>query len=72
VAELLILQFAFTMVRAKLGALHDDERGVSTLELVLWTAGLAVLALATIVVITNKVNTASNGIPTGPSGGGTP
>ena len=68
--ELMVLQYAFHLVRARLGAIHDDERGVSTLEIVLWTAGLAVLALATIVVITNKVNTASNGIPTGPSSGG--
>ena len=66
-AELTILRYAYLMMRARLSAIHDDERGVSTLEIVLWTAGLAVLALATIVIITSKVNTASNNIPTGPS-----
>ena len=65
--ELTILRHAYLMMRARLSAIHDDRRGVSTLEIVLWTAGLAVLALATIVVITNKVITAENGIPTGPT-----
>ena len=65
--ELTILRHAYLLMRARLAAMHDDRRGVSTLEIVLWTAGLAVLALATIVVITNKVTTAENGIPTGPT-----
>ena len=63
--ELSVLRYGYLMLRARLRP-HGGERGATTLELVLWTAGLAVLALATIVVITNKVNTASNGIPTGP------
>lgn len=66
-AELSILRYAWLLVRARGRARRQDESGVSTLELVLWTAGLAVLALATIVIITAKVNTAANNIPTGPS-----
>ena len=68
--ELNVLRHAFWMMRARLSAMHDDERGVTTLEIVLWTAGLAVLALATVVVVTSKVNTATNNIQTGPSSGG--
>lgn len=53
-------------LRANLAAIHDDERGASTLEIVLWTGGLAVMALAAILAIRAKVNTATNNIPTGP------
>jgi hypothetical protein len=66
--DLSVLRYAYLMVRTRLGVIHDDERGVSTLEIILWIAGLAVIALAAIVVVTNKVGTAENGIPTGPSG----
>jgi Flp pilus assembly pilin Flp len=68
VLELTILRYAYLMMRSRLSSLHDDERGVTTLEAVLWIGGLAVLAIATVAVITTKVNTASNNIPTGPSG----
>lgn len=64
--ELTVLRYAYLMMRARLSAARHDQRGVNTLELVLWTAGLGILALATIVIITTKVNTASNNIPTGP------
>jgi len=60
------LQYAYFMTRARLYAAHDEEAGVSTLEIVLWISGLAILALATIIVITGKVTTAENNIPTGP------
>lgn len=64
--ELTVLRYAYLLMRARLSAARHDGRGVVSLETVLWTAGLAVLALATLVVITTKVNTASNNIPTGP------
>jgi len=53
-------------MRSRLSSLHEDDRGVTTLEIVLWIGGLAVLAIAVIAVITTKVNTATTAIPTGP------
>ncbi len=64
--ELTMLRYAYLMMRSRLSLLHDDERGVTTLEAVLWIGGLAVLAIAVIAVITTKVNTATANIPTGP------
>lgn len=66
--ELNVLRYAYLMLRVRLDAIHDDERGVSTLEIILWVAGLGVIALAAIVAVTGKVNTATQGIPTGPAG----
>ncbi len=63
-----VLRYAYLIVTTRLGVIHDDERGASTLEIILWVAGLAVMALAAIVVVTGKVTTAEGGIPTGPSG----
>lgn len=60
------LHYAYLMTRSRLSAAHDEEAGVTTLEIVLWTAGLGVLALATIIFITQQVTTAQNNIPTGP------
>lgn len=65
--ELYFLRFALALLRARMADLHDDERGITTLEAVLWIAGLGVLAIGTLVVITAKVNNATNTIPTGPS-----
>jgi len=64
--ELNVLRYAYLMLRMRLVAIHDEERGVTTLETILWVGGLAVLALAAVVVVTNKVTTAEGGIPTGP------
>ena len=66
--ELNVLRYAYLMLRVRLDAIHDDERGVSTLEIILWVAGLGVMALAAIVVVSGKVTTAGGNIPTGPSG----
>jgi hypothetical protein len=65
--ELNILRYCYCMLRARLGSGRDDERGVVTLETVLWIGGLAVLALATLTVIVTKVTTARNNIPDGTS-----
>ncbi len=67
--EINLLHHCWLILRARLGAMHDDERGITTLEVVLWTAGLAVLAITTVAVITGRVNDAVTNIPTGP---GTP
>jgi len=64
--NLTALHYAYLMMRSRLSMLHDDDRGVTTLEIVLWIGGLAVLAIAVIAVITTKVNTATANIPTGP------
>ena len=64
--NLTALHYAYLMMRSRLSSLHDDDRGVTTLEIVLWIGGLAVLAIAVIAVITTKVNTATANIPTGP------
>ena len=65
--ELNILRHSWFMLRARLAALHDDERGITTLEAVLWIGGLAVLAIATVALITTKVNDSVANIPTGPA-----
>ena len=66
--ELTILKHAYLMLRLRLAAMHDDERGISTLEAVLLVAGFATIALLAIAFITTKVNDAGDNIPTGPAG----
>ncbi len=67
-AELNILKYAYLMLRLRLAAIRDDERGISTLESVLLVAGFATIALLAIAFITTKVNDAGDNIPTGPAG----
>ena len=67
-AELNILSYAYLMLRVRLAAARDDERGISTLEAVLLVAGFATIALLAIVFITARVNEAGENIPTGPAG----
>ena len=64
--ELTIVKHAWLLLRLRLAAARDDERGISTLEAVLLVAGFATMALLAIVFITAKVNEAGNNIPTGP------
>jgi len=66
--ELHVLRHVYLMLRMRLASIHDDERGISTLEAILLTAGFAVIALAAIVVVTARVTAAGNNIPTGPAG----
>ncbi len=56
----------YLWLRARLAIHAHDERGLTTLETVLWIGGLAVIALGAIAAITVKVTTATNNIPTGP------
>ena len=65
--ELTMLHYAYLMMRSGLSLSREDEKGVVSLETVLWVAGLAVLAIATVAVITTRVNTATERIPTGPA-----
>ncbi len=64
--EINILRHCWLLLCARMGAMHDDERGITTLEAVLWIGGLAVLAIATVALITSKVNDSVANIPTGP------
>jgi hypothetical protein len=64
--ELRALYFTYVMMRCRLSAARHDERGVNTLELVLWTAGLATLAILTIAFVATRVGDAQSKIPTGP------
>ena len=64
--ELHVLRYCWTVLRARIAAVHDDQRGITTLEAVLWIGGLAVMAIAAVAMITGKVNQATNNIPTGP------
>lgn len=66
--ELNVLHYAYLVLKVRLAAAREDERGVSTLEAILLTAGFATIALLAIVAITAKMNTATTGIPTGPAG----
>lgn len=65
--ELTMLHYFYLMMRSGLSLSREDEKGVVSLETVLWVAGLAVLAIATVAVITTRVNTATERIPTGPA-----
>ncbi len=67
-AELNILKYAYLMLRVRLAANRDDERGISTLESVLLVAGFATIVLLAIAFITTRVNEAGENIPTGPAG----
>ena len=64
--ELHVLRYCWTVLRARIAAVHDDQRGITTLEAVLWIGGLAVMAIAAVAMITGKVTQATNNIPTGP------
>ena len=70
--ELNALRYVYLVLRVRLDAIHKDERGISTLEAILLVAGFATIALLAIVAVTSKVNTATNGIPTGPTGAAGP
>jgi hypothetical protein len=61
--ELHILRCYWMALRSRI---TDDQRGISTLEAILLTAGFGILALATLVLVTGKVNQAVSNIPTGP------
>jgi hypothetical protein len=65
-AELHLLRCYWSTLHSRLAATRVDQRGITTLEAVLWIGGLAVLALASVAMITGKVNQATNNIPTGP------
>jgi hypothetical protein len=64
--EINMLRHCWLVLRTRMDAMHDDERGITTLEAVLWIGGLAVLAIATVALITSKVNDSVANIPTGP------
>ena len=63
--EFLILRAYLSAVAAQLRARRDDERGSITLEQILITTTLVAAALATGVIILNRVNEAARAIPTG-------
>ena len=69
-SEFTMLHFVYLLISTRLSALHDDERGITTLEAVLWIGGLAVLAVATVAAIGVIVGDATNKIPSGPAAGG--
>ena len=65
-SEFTALHYLYLLLQARRLRTEASERGATTLETVLWIAGLAVLAIGTIAIVTTKVNTAANKIPTGP------
>jgi hypothetical protein len=65
-AELHLLRCYWATLHSRLAVMRADQRGITTLEAVLWIGGLAVLALASVAMITGKVNQATSNIPTGP------
>lgn len=69
-SEFTMLHYVYLLISIRLSALHDDDRGITTLEAVLWIGGLAVLALGTVAAISALVGDATNNIPTGPAAGG--
>ena len=63
-----VLHYAYLMLSTRLADRRDDERGLSTLEIVLWVGGLAAIALVAIAFIATRTDDALNQIPTGPAG----
>ena len=63
--EFAILRAYLAAVVAQLRAVRNDERGSITLEQILITTTLVAAALATGVIILNRVNDAARAIPTG-------
>ena len=64
-SELDALYLSWTYLRARLRVAAGDRRGITTLEAVLWIAGLGTMALGTLVVINRVVGDAIGTIPTG-------
>ena len=64
-SELDALYLSWSYLRARLRAAGGDRRGITTLEAVLWIAGLGAMALGTLVVINRLVGDAIETIPTG-------
>ena len=67
-AELNVLKYAYLMLRVRLAAARDDERGISTLEAVLLVAGFATIAQLAIAFLTTELNDPVDNMPTGPAG----
>jgi len=63
--EFAALHAYFSAVVTQLRAMRHDERGSITLEQILITTTLVAAALATGVIILNRVNDAARAIPTG-------
>ncbi|MFP5376431.1 MAG: hypothetical protein ACLGIO_06565, partial [Acidimicrobiia bacterium] len=64
-SELDALYLSWSYLRARLRAAAGDHRGISTLEAVLWIAGLGTMAIGTLVVINRLLGDAIGNIPTG-------
>ena len=63
--EFAILRAYLAAVVVQLRGMRTDERGSITLEQILITTTLVAAALATGVIILNRVNDAARAIPTG-------
>ena len=63
--EFNILRTYLALLAAQVRAIRTDERGSITLEQILITTTLVAAALATGVIILNRVNDAARAIPTG-------
>ena len=62
-AELVYVQALAGVLRARLAQLRCNERGNVTTEMVIITAVLASLAIATTAIIVSKVTSKANSIP---------
>lgn len=63
--EFIVLRAYLAVVVTQLRAMRGNERGSITLEQILITTTLVAAALATGVIILNRVNDAARAIPTG-------
>ena len=62
-----MVTFQWHVLRGAIRAMHDDEEGMGTLEVLVIAAGLVALATAAIVVIKNQAQTHANDIKNPPS-----
>ena len=67
---ILSLQFLYTLLHAKLGAARDDERGMTTTEMVVITALLVTLAFGALAILSTTVLDKAESINLEGTGGG--
>lgn len=67
IPELTPVKILFDGLRARLAALREDKEAGYSAEAIVVIAGLVILALAVVAIVSMKVKSAANNINTNPS-----
>ena len=67
IPELIPVKILIEGLRARLAALREDKEAGYSAEAIVVIAGLVILALAVVAIVTMKVKSAANNINTNPS-----